>query len=290
MTLKIVLLLMTLLVGVSAVFAQGDLASLATVIERGTTEAKRDALFAIRNMRSEEASRIAVPALKDRNILVRSTAASAVVFLPQPEAASLLIPMLGDRNEFIRREVAFALGKVGDVSAVEPLQQMIKHEKAVEVRSAVIIALGEIGDPSAVGPLIALLTQKPRENDEFPRRSAARSIGQIVQFIRTGRREVVTPENFLPQRFKSVPGTVSAKDIAEFGAATTRLLTVLADRRESDDTRREAAFALGTIGDLTALPALQQGISSGDYYLAEICREAVAKILASNSKDKSTPT
>lgn len=281
---------MTLLVGVSAVFAQGDLASLATVIERGTTEAKRDALFAIRNMRSEEASRIAVPALKDRNILVRSTAADAVVFLPQPEAASLLIPMLGDRDEFVRREAAFSLGKVGHVSAVEPLLRTIRREKAVEVRSAAIIALGEIGDVAAVGPLIAFLAQRPREDDEFQRRSAARSIGQIVQFIRTGRREVVTPENFLPQRFKSVTGPVSAKDIAAFGPATAQLLKVLADRRESDDTRREAAFALGAIGDLKALPALQQAISSSDYYLAEICREAVAKILAMNAANKSTPT
>src|SRR5437868_3852812 len=51
--------------------------SLVNRIHSGDVEQKREALFQIRNLRSEEASRIAVPALKDRNEMVRATAASS---------------------------------------------------------------------------------------------------------------------------------------------------------------------------------------------------------------------
>jgi HEAT repeat protein len=53
---------------------------------------------------------------------------------------------------------------------------------------------------------------------------------------------------------------------------------VLENNNESDDTRRESAFALGAIGDAAAKPVLQRFVSSPDPYLAEICREALLKI------------
>lgn len=265
--------------------ASAQLEPLGRMLENGGVEQKRNVLASIRGMRSEEASRIAVPALKDKNVLVRATAAASVIFLPRAEAASLLIPMLQDRDEFVRREAAFALGLVGDLSAVPPLIALLGREKITEVRSAAIIGLGGIGDISAFGPLMNLLAKRPTEDNEFLRRSAARSIGQIAQFIRTGTHDVVTPQNYLPDRYKDlkIPTRAAAADqTKDFSTAAAFLLKVLNNSRESDDTLREAAFALGALGDPSALQALRSKIGAADNYLSEISREAVAKIEAAN--------
>lgn len=260
---------------------------LAAALDRGDAEQKRTALAAIRNLRSADASRAAVTALRDPNILVRATAASSVVFLPPAEAALNLIPLLDDRDEFVRREAAYALGLVGDRSGVVPLLALLDREKAIEVKSAAIIGLGKIGDTAAVNRLLAVLRNKPRENDEFLRRSAARSIGQIARFVRTGLRSaVVTPQNFLPRQLKMLPVAIAAPTDEQKEAlrpATAALLKVLDDSRESRDTRREAAFALGALGDAAALPALRSAIGAADYYLSEISREAVIKIEAARA-------
>ena len=248
---------------------------LAAQIANGNTEQKRSALFAIRNYQLPEASRIALPALHDKDELVRSTAASSVIFLPKQEAVQALLPLLGDRAEFVRRETAHALGEVGDSSATAQLVALIRREKVLEVRSAIAIALGKIGDVSAVEGLAAVLREKVREDDEFVRRSAARSIGQIAQKQATGGTNVLTPQNFLPEKFKELDSNQPANTQP---AIVSLLLGVLQNDKESDDTRREAAYALGAIGDASAKPVLQKFSGSQDTYMAEICKEALLKI------------
>lgn len=245
-------------------------------ISGGSTEEKRSALFEIRNLRSAEASSIALPALRDPDELVRATAASSIVFIPKADAARALIPLLGDRAEFVRREAAHALGEAGDSSAVAPLVRMMQSEKVIELRSAAAIALGKIGDPAAVASLVEVLRTRPREDDEFLRRSAARSIGQIAQIVETGKIQVVTPQNFLPEKFKDVePGMRTTHDLSR---SVDTLTVVARNTAESDDTRREAVFSLGAIGDPKSKPVLQTLVSSADPYMAEIAREALMKI------------
>ena len=269
-----------LLFAVSA-FAQTDLTSLREKLDRGDIEAKREALFQIRNLRSAETSRLALPALKDSSEIVRATAAGSVVFLPPNEAAQALLPLLTDKSEMVRREAAYALGEAGDPSAVTALITLLQRDKIIEVKGAAAIALGKVGDAGAVEPLNRILQDKPNEDREFLRRSAARSIGQIAQFIQTGRIDQLIPQNFLPEKFKRFDPPKYPKLAAQFpalGPAIQVLIKVLQNKNESDDTRRGAAYALGAIGDGSALPALQTGLNSSDPYLAEICKEAIARI------------
>lgn len=255
---------------------------LARLIADGTTEQKRDALSQIRNLEIAEASRIAVPALRDRSEIVRATAAASVVSLPPDEAARNLLPLLADRKPFVRREAAYAIGKVGDASAVNSLLQIVRKDKIVEVRGAAIIALGAIGDASAVSEITKVLRRKSEAKEEFLRRSAARAIGQIAQkLVRTERTEVITPENFLPDRYKTIAQPDRAELIEAFPSYQTAvvvLIETLGNAREFPDVRREAAFALGAIGDRAAIPVLQANLRDADYYLAEICRESLRKI------------
>ncbi len=268
-------------------FAQSDsedlvpsvVARLQQQIANGSLEEKRAALFEIRNLRSASASRIAVPALGDKEPIVRASAAASVVFLPKDESARSLIPLLSDKMEFVRREAAYALGDVQDRSATVPLVRMMRRDKIYEVRTAAAIALGNIGDTSAINELLRILQTRPREDDEFLRRSAARSIGQIVQITVTGNSNVLTPQNFLPEKFKDLGSSDVTGAIPQNLTNARQVLTaVLRNKSESDDTRREAAFSLGVIGDKNSIPVLQTYVTAADPYLAEICKEALLKI------------
>ncbi|MEO6333908.1 MAG: HEAT repeat domain-containing protein [Pyrinomonadaceae bacterium] len=254
-------------------------AALSSAIRDGNAEQKRDALLSIRNFRSERASRLAVPALRDKDPMVRATAAASVVFLPKSEALSSLLPLLNDKIEFVRRETAYALGDVQDPAATAPLVGLMLNDKIFEVKTAAAISLGKIGDVAAVDSLLAILKTRPREDDEFLRRCAARSIGQIAQISVTGDSTVLTPQNFLPEKFKELGSSADTGPTPQILAAAVGVLTtVLQNKNESDDTRREAAFSLGAIGDVRSVGVLQPYLSGADPYLAEICKEALLKI------------
>lgn len=244
-------------------------------------EQKRSALFALRNLQTEQASRIAISALSDTNEIVRATAVASVIFLPKTEAITALVPLLDDKADFVRREAAYALGNVSSPEAAAPLLGLFQKEKLLEVRNAIIIALGQSGNQSAIEPLIRLLKISPKEEHEFMRRSVARSIGQIAQIIRAGRSSVITPQNFLPNKFKEV-GEATNENFSDrfpvFSAAVVVLSQVLQNKSESDDTRREAAFSIGSIGNKSSVYMLRTLQNSPDPYLAEICKEALVKI------------
>ncbi|HEX8639514.1 MAG TPA: HEAT repeat domain-containing protein, partial [Pyrinomonadaceae bacterium] len=266
------------------VFAENSFAQnpdfLAETVKRGNVEQKREALRVIRNLESETASRLAVPALRDSAEIVRATAAFAVIFLPPGEALAVLSPLLSDKKELVRREATYALGEVRNPNAVARLLQVFEKDKIAEVRNAAIVALGEIGDAAAIDVLTGILRRKPKRDDEaddFLRRAAARSVGQIAQIIQTGKTKVVTPQKF-PTEQTAQPAPPNFPRLAEqfpiFRPAINVLINVLQNAGESGDARREAAFALGAIGDAAAIPALRLNLNNPDYYLAEISREA----------------
>jgi HEAT repeat protein len=252
--------------------AQDNFETLRQIVNRGNSEQKRDALLQIRNLENAEASRIAVPLLRDSSETVRATAAFSVIYLPKTEAAQNLIPLLKDKSPLVRREAAYALGKVQNSEAIAPLLQTFQTDKIYEVKNACIVALGEIGDASAIDVLVAILKKKPQSKEEFTRRSAARSIGQIAQIIQTGKAEVLTPEDFLPAENKPNEIRKSSPEFTKtfpaFVPAIKVLIETLQNSKESSDVRREAA-----------IPILQANVNNEDYYLAEISRQALRKII-----------
>jgi HEAT repeat protein len=215
-------------------------------------EDRRDALMRLGSLKQPEASRVATVGLNDLEPIVRVTAAHAILSLPPAEAATLLIPLLQDKIEFVRRETAYALGETRSHTAVGPLTNLLVADKEVGVRGAAATALGQIGDESAVPALTQVLVgnapsgkkkkTKVSEN-EFVMRAAARSLGQIHS-----------------------------------RAGVDVLIATLANDAYATDVRREAATALGRIGDLSAVPALQAAFASADPYLSEAAREALRRL------------
>lgn len=223
----------------------------------GDVEERREAVMRLGAMARADSSRVAVAALKDASVIVRATAARAVLSLPAEEAAAALLPLLSDKNEFVRRETAYALGETRSRTAVVALATALARDKEAGVRGAAAVALGQIGDASAVpilteaiGRRIARsgflnrITFRRTEENEFVRRSAAVALGQIKS-----------------------------------RAAVPALIGALANERAGDDVRREAARALGLIGDPSAIPTLQRAVlTARDPYLTEIASEALRKL------------
>jgi HEAT repeat protein len=237
-------------------FAQnaGQLTPIQREIERqrqrlssSDVEERRDALMRLGNLKRPDASRVAAAGLNDQEVQVRVAAAHAVVFLPPAEAAGLILPLLQDRAEFIRREAAYALGETRNRTAVARLSDLLSGDKEAAVRGAAAVALGQIGDETAVNALSQALSgikkKKAAPADEFLMRSAAHSLGQIRS-----------------------------------RAGLPALITALSNDQNPVDVRREAAAALGLIGDPSAASSLRAVLDSSDPYLADAARQALRKL------------
>jgi HEAT repeat protein len=218
-------------------------------------EERRDALMRLGNLKRADASRIAAAGLTDVAPIVRVAATHALRSLPPAEAVTLLTPLLQDKMEFVRRETAYALGETGSHSAATPLQSVLLNDQETSVRAAAAVALGEIGDESSVQSLAQVLagqSEKKKKSkagsNEFVMRAAARSLGQI----------------------KSSSGVAV-------------LIATLTNDTNDNDVRREAATALGLIGDPSAAPALQAAFTSGDPYLSEAARIALRRLKAAKN-------
>jgi HEAT repeat protein len=217
-------------------------------------EDRREALMQLRALQRPEASRLALAALNDQAPIVRATATGAVLWLPADESVAGLMPLLSDKDEFVRQQTAYALGLTHSRSAVSGLIERLS-DKRDSVRGAAAVALGQIADPGAVTALAAVLIpqaglapskkskKSKREQNPFVLRSAARSLGLI------GNR-----------------------------AGVPALLVVLQDEKAEADLRREAAAALGSIGDPSATPTLRDVTTAGDPYLAEAAHQALKRI------------
>jgi HEAT repeat protein len=219
-------------------------------------EERRDAVTRLGALARPEASRAAASALSDRAAIVRATAAHAILSLEGGERSTLLVPLLRDRDEFVRREAAYALAATRNRLSVPQLIVALETDKRPSVRGAAAVALGQIGDPAAASALASVLsrrlgasgffgriTRRKVEEDEFVRRSAAISLGQL-------------------RSREGVPELVAA----------------LLNERSPDDVRREAARSLGLIGDPAAIAALRSVLASRDPYLATIAQEALRKL------------
>lgn len=223
-------------------------------LSSGETEDRRDALARLGSMHRPEASRVALSALRDPSPMVRATAAASILSLPKEESAASLLPLLADKDEFVRQQVAYALGQTGSRAAVAALIDRLADKKD-SVRGSAAVALGQISDAAAVSALAALLSpqsgstpgkknkKSKREQNPFVLRAAAHSLGQI------GDR-----------------------------AGSSALIVLLQDEKTEDDIRREAAAALGAIGDPSAIPALRGALTARDPYLSRAAYEAIRNI------------
>jgi HEAT repeat protein len=159
---------------------------------------------------------------------------------------SEFIRALGDEGPKARRDAAWALGRIADTCAVQPLIHALK-DRDYYVRSETADALGTIGDHRATNALIMAL----QDETWFVRRSAAWSLGHIGD----------------PRAVEPLIVTLGDDDSYSVRSAAADALGQMGDRRqvqalvaalhdENYDVRKHAAQALGKIGDTSAVAPL----------------------------------
>lgn len=215
-------------------------------------EERRDALMRLAAMHRTAASRVALPLLNDPSPIVRVTATKAILSLDPEESAAALLPLLNDKDEFVRREVAYALGLTRSRTATTSLTDHLLNDKEAGVRGAAAVGLGRIGDENAIIALASVLapqlsapakSKRKAETNDFVLRAAAVALGQIKN-----------------------------------RAGTPALIAALNNEKFPQDVRREAARALGLIGDPAAIPALQSASLSEDPFLSQLAFDSLKKL------------
>jgi HEAT repeat protein len=202
-----------------------------------------------------------VAALEDKYPLLRQNAALALCQLPDPRAVEPLIVALKDSQEVVRQNAAEALVKIG-AAAVEPLIAALRDEVR-DTRKAAAEALAKIGDTRAVEPLFVALEDK----DCDIRKSAAEGLEKLgwqPGKDETGATYWVAKGNW--------------DECAAIGApAVETLVAVL--QNASLTVRKNAAEALGKIGDARAVEPLIAALEDTNVSIRDCAAEALGKIV-----------
>lgn len=100
----------------------------------------------------------------DEYINVRVLVAKAIANYKDTSTVGVLLYCLNNKNENykVRLACADALGRIGDIFAVEPLIDVVsdEDEKSIYVKESATFALGLLGDMSAIDPLVAIMEAK----------------------------------------------------------------------------------------------------------------------------------
>ena len=221
--------------------------------------------------------------LKDTNPEVRENAVMALGRIGDVKAVDLLIEALKDENIGMRVNVAVALGNIGDAKAVDPLIEALKDEN-IGMRVNVAVALGNIGDAKAVDPLIEML------NDENVnvRLNAANALG-IIRDVKA-----VDPliEALKDETLSVRLNAANALGIIGDAKAVDPLIEALKD--ENIDVRLNATNVLGNIGDAKAVDPLIEVLNdkvdnirgTAAWALGEICDAKAVVPLAEALNDE----
>jgi HEAT repeat protein len=220
--------------------ADSEVAHWSSQLKSSGEEERREAAMQLARLKSEAAFRALASAVNDPSPRVRAAVVASLAERGDESAVPLLAARLAtDKDQFVRKATAYALGRFHEGERTGALAGALR-DKDPEVRAAAAISLGDHADAGAVAPLASALSDK----NDFVRAQAARALGV------NGRAAVQT-----------VPALMT-------------LLTKDGD----NEVKRQAAGALGQIGDRSALPALERATHDKDPYLAQAAIDAITLI------------
>ncbi|NDJ85393.1 MAG: TIR domain-containing protein [Chloroflexi bacterium] len=248
-------------------------------LQNGDTRERIDAARALGDLRDSVAIDALLKALTDFSIQVRKAATASLGHIKNPRAIPGLVEVLEspESDSELRETAALALGNIGHVDGIAPLQQALNHDGEMFVRISAARALGMIGDPSASSVLSGVI-RGARYNRL--RRAAVLALGEIgnaaaIQDLLSAisdddeevRRDAALMiiklwgPRALNQSLLHYDWRV--REAAAWALGETRspdvvpqLVEMLGD--EDRVVRQSAVWALGSIGDALAVPDLLQ--------------------------------
>jgi len=220
--------------------ADAEVSRLANQLKSPDEEARRDAAFQLTQLKGDAASAALVSALTDPSPRVRAAVAAALgERAEQPVESSLASRLFADKDKFVRKTIAYALARFSGSDRAAALISALK-DKDPEVRGAAAVSLGDHADASAVNALSTCLSDK----SPFVRAQAAHALGM-------NKRDAM----------QTVPA----------------LINVL-EKDSDEEAKRQAATALGQIGDRSSLSALERARRDKDPYLVRAAIDAIRTI------------
>lgn len=207
--------------------------------------------------------------IKSKNRETRYRAVEKLGNARKVKAVMTLVSLLQDSDYAIRNQAAEALGKIGDMRAVEPLIVALQ-DSDYSIREKSARALGKIGDARAIEPLVAAL----QDSNYYMREQAAEAL-EALSYQPTDETQQAILFVAKKRWWKAVelgPVAVEPLVVALKGSVTYV-------RQGSDKyVRREAAEALGKIGDARAVESLIAALERSDSEVQAKAAEALGKI------------
>lgn len=208
-----------------------------------------------------------IGALDHPDTFALATAAQVLGLVGDAQAVRVLVKALHDTEPYVRDKAAWALGWLGEGSAMDDLVRVFREDPSVDVRTTSAKALGRLGCRAAVEPLVeGLEAPRPRV-----RAASAEALGLMGPLLASG-----------------VRGELGRKK------AAAALVAALAD--EHWTVRAVAAEALGLMKEPTAAEPLIALLADTDVRMAAVkalgriasrpAKQALAKVAASE-KDES---
>lgn len=206
-------------------------------------------------------------ALTDVDPTVRKNAVISLRRLVGPNATVLFMPVLTEADPATRALVIDTLGDIGDFRDAESLLASL-DDPDDKVRETAARALGKIGDERALDPLLTLLRYDA--NGEV-RATAAEALGRIgdARVINPLLAAIADTEEWV--QFRAIAALIG------FGeTAVEPLIFLLTHSKPS--VRVRAASALGKVGHRRAVDPLRAALRDKNAELRKAAAEALGKI------------
>lgn len=280
--------------------------------ESKDNDEKRVAAEALGRLKDPMAIPALIDGIKANSWQVHAPSRWALVQIGKP-AVPDLVGLLSVEGGDAARLAAEALGEMKEPSAVKPLMTALKNSKSVPTRIAAADALGQIGDPVVIKPLIEAFEDTGEYTVEFVwkavRMAAAEALSKmprdaqpaLIQTLKTAKgntlefscaaldkihdkssvQPLIETLARLDDKEKAFPvrvlGSLASKE------AVPALLELL--KSKEAEIRREAATALGLIGDESALSALESvAATDPDAGVKRVAQRMVEKVKFINLK------
>jgi HEAT repeat protein len=209
---------------------------------------------------------------KEKEAVVRRSAATALAYLADPVSADALIFALKDSDSGVRYSAVRALGVLRLAKSTEALSGFLS-DPDVGMRRTVIAAFGQIRDPASTGVFIKAL----KDSDVYVRLESVKALAVLPGAEASAGLVSAVSDDDLSVALQAGLALVSQGNKEGLPVALRAL------KNDKPLLRQQAASLLGVAGDAQALAAVNAAIKAEKDPVTKTLLEAAAKQIKGRS-------